>query len=340
MDGKGNAAAEPERKPQPEFYFAPMEGITGYVFRNAHHACFFSMDRYYTPFITPKGGKSFTARELNDVLPEHNEGITVIPQILTNQAEGFLKVAKKLKELGYKQVNLNLGCPSGTVVAKKKGAGFLAYPAELDAFLEQIFEMADMEISIKTRIGREDPEEFGPLLEIFNKYPLEKLIVHPRVQTDYYKNSPNLDAYAYALSHSKNPLCYNGDLFTAEKTAAFCARYPQTQSVMLGRGLLINPALAMSLKKGAATNAEALPDRDRLEEFLNRLVQDYSQVLSGERDVLFKMKELWYYLGKLFPDGERYLKTIRKAQHLTQYGQAVAALLNSCPITPAKTYYL
>lgn len=329
MDEKRNAL---------EFYFAPMEGITGYVFRNAHHACFPSMDRYYTPFITPKSGKSFTARELNDVLPEHNEGITVIPQILTNQPEGFWKVAKKLKEFGYKQVNLNLGCPSGTVVAKKKGAGFLAYPKELDSFLEQIFEAADLEISVKTRIGRDDPEEFGPLLEIFNKYPLERLIIHPRVQTDYYKNSPNLNVYTYALSHSKNPLCYNGDLFTAEKTAAFCASYPQNRAVMLGRGLLVNPALVSAVKKGAERNAEALLEKAGLWEFLNRLTEDYSRILSGERDVLFKMKELWFYLGKLFPDGEKQLKAIRKSQHLSQYNQAVTALLNNCPIVCSKTY--
>lgn len=327
-----------EKRKALEFYFAPMEGITGYVFRNAHHACFPSMDRYYTPFITPKSGKSFTARELNDVLPEHNEGITVIPQILTNQPEGFWKVAKKLKEFGYKQVNLNLGCPSGTVVAKKKGAGFLAYPKELDSFLEQIFEAADLEISVKTRIGRDDPEEFGPLLEIFNKYPLERLIIHPRVQTDYYKNSPNLNVYAYALSHSKNPLCYNGDLFTAEKTAAFCASYPQNRAVMLGRGLLVNPALVSAVKKGAERNAEALPEKAGLWEFLNRLAEDYSRILSGERDVLFKMKELWFYLGKLFPDGEKQLKAIRKSQHLSQYNQAVTALLNNCPIVCSKTY--
>lgn len=315
-----------------EFYFAPMEGITGYIYRNAHHACFPSMDCYYTPFITPKSGRSFTTRELNDVLPCHNENIRVIPQILTNQAEGFLKVSKMLKEFGYQQVNLNLGCPSGTVVAKKKGAGFLAYPRELDAFLEQIFEKADMEISVKTRIGKEDPEEFGPLLEIFNRYPMKKLIIHPRIQTDFYKNTPNLAVFAYAAAHSKNPVCYNGDLFDVEKIMKFRLEYPAVDSLMLGRGMLVNPALAYSLRKGAQTGGESLPDPALLGEFLDRLVTDYSQVLSGERDVLFKMKELWHYLGRLFPEGDKYGKAIRKAQRLAEYRQAVNRLLKECPM--------
>lgn len=316
-----------------DFYFAPMEGITGYIFRNAHNCCFPSVERYYTPFLTPKQGKSFTMRELNDVLPEHNEGICVVPQILTNQAEGFLKVADKLKEFGYSRVNLNLGCPSGTVVAKKKGAGFLAYPEELDAFLEQIFEKCDMEISIKTRIGKEDPEEFTALLEIFNKYPLERLIIHPRVQKDFYKNVPNLEIFSMAAAHSKNPVCYNGDLFSTEKIEAFTARFPQVETVMLGRGLLVNPCLAADYRAGQSTL-----DPEKLHAFLDRLTDGYSSVLSGERDVLFKMKELWSYLGKLFPEGEKHLKKIRKAQRLPEYRLAVKTLLSECPIQQPRNW--
>lgn len=323
-------------------YFAPMEGITGYIFRNAHHDCFPCVERYYTPFITPKSGKSFTARELNDVLPKHNEGICVVPQILSNQAEGFLKVAGRLKEFGYTQVNLNLGCPSGTVVAKNKGAGFLAYPAQLDAFLDQIFEGCGMEISVKTRIGKEDPEEFGALLEIFDQYPIKELIIHPRVQTDFYKNTPNLEAFSVAAAHSKNPVCYNGDLFSVEKINAFTGRFPQVESLMLGRGLLVNPCLAADYRRNAAKvqtgGGESMLTKEDLGAFLDRLADDYSRVLSGERDVLFKMKELWFYLGKLFPDGEKELKKIRKAQRLPEYRQSVRHLLCECPMRQAENY--
>lgn len=309
-----------------EYYFAPMEGITGYVFRNAHHAVFPSMDCYYTPFITPKKGKSFTTRELKDVLPENNENVLVIPQILTNQAEGFLKVASRLKEFGYAEVNLNLGCPSGTVVAKKKGAGFLAYPRELDAFLDQIFAGTDMKISIKTRIGKEEPEEFAALLEIFNRYPLKKLIIHPRVQTDFYKKTPNLEVFGQALKNSRNPVCYNGDLFSAKLIGEFAARFPEVESVMLGRGMLVNPGLVDGMRA-----SEGLPpDGERIQAFLERLAQDYARELSGERDVLFKMKELWFYLGRLFPEGEKYLKRVRKAERISEYQIAVNALFADC----------
>lgn len=309
-----------------EYYFAPMEGITGYIYRNAHHAFFPSMDRYYTPFITPKKGKSFTVREWNDILPEHNKGIRVIPQILTNQAEGFLKAAAQLKSLGYEEVNLNLGCPSRTVAAKNKGAGFLAFPKELDLFLEQIVSGCDMRLSVKTRIGKEDPEEFGTLLKIFNKYPLERLIIHPRLQTDYYKNTPNLTVFKGALSDSINPVCYNGDLFTKDRIRDFVRQFPQTDAVMLGRGLLVNPGLAENLTEDTA------PDIRRIREFMDRLAKEYAGVLSGERDVLFKMKELWSYLGYLFPDGEKYLKKVRKSQNLAEYRAAAASVFQTYPI--------
>ena len=225
------------------YEFAPMEGITGYIYRNAHHAFFPSVDRYYTPFITPKQGKSFTTREWNDVIREHNAGIEVIPQILTNQADGFCMVADKLKELGYEEVNLNLGCPSGTVVAKKKGSGFLAYPDELDRFLEEIFERCSLEISVKTRIGADDPEEFEDLMRIFNRYPVKRLIVHPRVQKDFYKNTPRLDSFELAVRESKNPICYNGDMFCREDAGKIMERFPEIDCLMFGRGMLIDPGL-------------------------------------------------------------------------------------------------
>lgn len=192
-----------------DYLFAPMEGITGYVFRNAHHRHFHGIKEYYTPFISPNQTRKLTPRELNDVIPEHNEGIPLIPQILTNKADDFLWAAKRLKELGYMEVNLNLGCPSGTVVAKKRGSGFLEYPMELDEFLYQVSEGIcglGMDLSVKTRIGKTDPQEFEELLSIYNRYPLKNLIVHPRVQTDYYKNHPRMDAFDLAVRESRNPV--------------------------------------------------------------------------------------------------------------------------------------
>ena len=303
-----------------KLYFAPMEGITGYIYRNAYHSIFHPMDKYFTPFIAPKQDKTLNSKERNDILPEHNQGMYVVPQILTNRAEDFIRTAKKLAEYGYREVNLNLGCPSGTVVSKKKGAGFLREREALERFLAEVFEALDMQISLKTRLGLEGAEEFGLLLEIFNKFPLKELIIHPRVQTDYYKNKPNWEAFGKAQELSRNPVVYNGDIFTAEDYLRFSSAFPQTETVMLGRGILANPGLPGELA------GEERPGKQEIKRFLERLEQDYREVLSGERDVLFRMKELWYYLGCLFSNSEKYVKKIRKAQRLCDYEETVRSL--------------
>ena len=187
-----------------KFYLAPLEGVTTYVYRNAYHKHFRPMDKYFTPFIVPHKEKNFSTREKKELSPENNQGLFVVPQLLTNNAEDFLKTANDIVKFGYDEINLNLGCPSGTVVAKKKGSGFLAFPEELERFLDEIFNKADFKISIKTRIGKENPDEFYRLLEIYNKYPMEELIVHPRIQTDYYKNTPNWKMFEEAYKHSKS----------------------------------------------------------------------------------------------------------------------------------------
>lgn len=297
-----------------------MEGITGYVYRNVHHRFFPGVDKYFTPFLSPGQKKLMTPREKKEILPENNEGIFLVPQILTNQAEAFIREAEELKNYGYKEVNLNLGCPSGTVVAKKKGSGFLEFPEELHRFLDQIFSSLSMEISIKTRIGKEDPQEFEQLLGIYNQYPLKELIIHPRVQRDYYKNTPNLEVFQQALQESRNPVCYNGDLFTEKLWKSFCERFPEVDTFMLGRGLLRNPALGNRILKGTGL------EKKKLKEFHDTLCLEYEQVLSGDRNVLFKMKELWFYMGSLFEESEKYLKKIRKAQNLSDYRGTVEAL--------------
>lgn len=161
------------------YYLAPMEGITGYIFRGVYHQCFPAMDKYFTPFLSPNADGKLSPREYQDLAAEHNEGMYVVPQILTNSSEDFIRTAKTLQSMGYHEVNFNLGCPSGTVVSKGKGSGFLAFPEKLNACLYEIFSRLEMKISIKTRIGKEKPEEFEQLLEIYNRYKMEELIIHP-----------------------------------------------------------------------------------------------------------------------------------------------------------------
>ena len=307
-----------------QFYLAPMEGLTGYVYRNAYHKYFPAADRYFTPFIT---NKKMSSRERNDILPEHNEGMTVIPQILTNQAEDFLSLTKELREYGYDTVNLNLGCPSGTVVAKRRGSGLLAWPNTLDAFLDEIFSSCDCRISIKTRLGTTDTDEWEDLLTVYDKYPLEELIIHPRIQKDFYKYTPRMECYRTAYETSHCSLCYNGDIFSPDDFQNLCREFPDTEKVMLGRGVLQNPWLIGMLRSADPAGGEAsAPDKELLHAFCEDLCAGYARVISGDKNVLFKLKALWIYLGMSFTNPQKYLKKIKKANRLAEYEEAVDAL--------------
>lgn len=303
------------------YYFAPMEGITGYVFRNAYHKFFTNMDKYFAAFISPNGERKMNSKEVNDILPEHNIGMHLVPQILTNNPQAFIKTARELQEYGYREVNLNLGCPSPTVVTKKKGSGFLAFPEELDRFLDTVFqELKDMKLSLKTRIGIEEPDEFYRILEIYNQYPLEELIIHPRLQKDLYKNHPNMEIFSMALASSKNKICYNGDLFTVSDVKAFQKEFPRVDAVMIGRGILRNPGILNEIREGERIGKE------RLRAFHDQIFSDYKEVLYGDKTVLFKMKEIWAQLSSLFTNPEKYWKKIKKAQKLSDYETAVNRL--------------
>ena len=300
-------------------YFAPLEGIGGYIYRNAQADYFEKADKYYSPFLAPNQNRSISPKEYKDIAPEHNEDITLVPQIMANNAEIFLKAAQELEQLGYKEINLNLGCPSRTVVTKYRGAGFLAKPDALERFLEEVYSKLNIRLSLKTRLGMEDEEEFEHLLDIYNKFPVSELIIHPRVQTDYYKNTPRMESFLNALEKSKNPVVYNGDIFNKEKYQQVMKQM-DVSGVMLGRGVLANPALF-----GEIRGTEKL-SKERLWEFHERLLADYTQEMSGERNVLFKMKELWFYLEWSFTNTEKYEKKIRKAQHLSDYRLVVKQL--------------
>lgn len=314
-------------------YLAPMEGITGYVFRSVYHSCFPPMDKYFTPFLSPNQNGKLSPKEYRDVAPEHNEGMYVVPQILTNSARDFIRTAKVLKGMGYGEVNLNLGCPSGTVVSKGRGAGFLAFPGEVDRCLYEIFSGLDMKISVKTRLGNEQPEEFWELLDIYNQYPMEELIIHPRVRKDMYRNTPRMDAFARAFEGSVNPVCYNGDIFRLEDEEKLKTRFPGLEAVMLGRGIIAYPGLLESRDEKTS--------RQRLREFHDRLYEANRQVYleaAGQKVVLFKMKEVWCYLAAAFEDGGRGAKKIKKAQTLGDYEAAVSAMFSACRVVPGGGY--
>lgn len=191
------------------YYFAPMEGVTGAVYRRTHHEFFSGVDKYFMPFITPTTNEKLTPRQKRDVLPEYNEGVPAVPQLLTKSAADCIWAVNALHDLGYPEVNLNLGCPSGTVTAKGKGAGFLAHPDELDRFFDEVFAKCEG-ISVKTRLGVHEASEFDKLLEIYNRYPITELTIHPRVRQDFYKGKVRESDFAAALPRCSMPVCYNG----------------------------------------------------------------------------------------------------------------------------------
>ena len=317
-----------------KFYLAPMEGITGYIYRQAYNSCFKPMDRYFTPFLAPKHKSGFSSKELNDILPEHNQGMEVIPQILTSDPEDFLDTAVKLKEYGYTEVNLNLGCPSGTVAAKGKGAGFLKDTEKLARFLGEVsegMERENLHFSIKTRVGVESEEEFQTLLGLYNQCPLTELIIHPRVLKDFYKYNVRMNAFKEGFEKSRHSVCYNGDIFRRKDYDRLVKEYPDLDKIMMGRGIMMNPFLMEEIADGTSqkVSGKMSADRkaDRLEKFHRLLCDGYTHVMSGDRPVLFKMKELWVYWGEQFPGEEKALKQIRKAQRLADYESAARYLL-------------
>ncbi len=337
------------------FYCAPLDGLTGHVFRNAHHALYGGVDKYFTPFLNATSEESLSGRELRDVLPENNRGVPVVPQLMARRAPAFLEAAQRLQALGYEEINLNLGCPSATVVTKGRGAGFLAFPDELEAFLDAIFRDCPLRVSIKTRIGMAHADEFPRLLSIYDRYPVTELIVHARTRSDFYGGLPRMDAFRVALATCRHPLVYNGDLFGRPEVAAFAAEFPTVDTLMLGRGLLCNPGLIEAIRQEASaaggdirqdTSAVACPirqeasgaapdirqgappDAARLRQFLDLLLEGYRQLMGNDRNALFRMKELWTYLIHLFPDHERHAKHIRKAETMAAYVAAVDALFH------------
>ena len=268
-----------------EYYAAPMEGLTGWRWRQVHSKLFGGADRYYTPFLSPNANFEFQTKELREIDPENNRDLPVVPQILT----------------------------SGTVTGKKKGAGLLREPALLRELLDGIFDaLPDMRISVKTRIGWDDPAQWPALLEMLNNYPISLLIVHPRVRSQFYKGEVNRDAFSWTREHTHLSLCYNGELWTVGEAAA-----APDVPLMFGRGLVADPSLLRRLRGGKAATAE------EMREFHDRLYEAYRRDFSGDTAVLHHMRELWSYLSGSFRDTDDFLRAVRKARSCREYEQGV-----------------
>lgn len=304
------------------YYFAPMEGLTDSVYRRLHHTYFPGVDRYYMPFISPTVHRSLTPREARELPRADSEAFVAIPQIMTKVPEDFLWAAVQCAELGYGEVNLNLGCPSGTVVAKGKGSGMLADPESLDRFLDGIFTAAPLPVSVKSRLGLTDPQEFPRLLEVYNRYPIAELTLHPRVRKAFYSGSVDMEMFDYCVTNSKNPLCYNGDICSLEDAARIGEKYPQVGSIMIGRGLIGDPGM---LTPGGTTP-------DALEEMFNEMLEAYMTLFGGSRNAMFRLKEHWGMLIHRFEGSEKLGKRLRKTTDVDEYRAITREIFHTLPL--------
>ena len=302
------------------YYFAPMEGLTDSIYRSVHHRYYPGFDAYYMPFISPTVHRCLTHREERELPFADAVPFRAVPQIMTKVAEDFCWAAGQCAQRGYDEVNLNVGCPSGTVVAKGKGSGMLRDPEALDRFLDEIFTGTELPISVKTRLGVEEPAEFPRILEVYNRYPIKELTIHPRVRRQFYKGDVDMEMFRHAVENSKIPLCYNGNLRTLSEAKAFAEEFPQIESVMIGRGAIGNP--------GILTGTDA----STLEAFHNELLERYIVEFGGARNAMFRMKENWRHMILMFEDSEKLWKKLRKTTDVEEFRSIVAQIFHTLPL--------
>ncbi len=305
------------------FYFAPMEGLTTGVFRRLHARFFPGADRYFAPFLAPDGQGRVKDSALRELEPDRNADLDLIPQILCSTAEAFLSLSRELAAMGYEEVNLNMGCPSATVVPKHKGAGMLLDLRSLDAFLDKVFSGTALRVSVKCRLGLESTGEFPAVQELLKPYPLSELILHARDRKGLYQSTPDLKAFAEAYAASAVPVVYNGNLLSPAHYSVVMSTIPKLERIMIGRGAIANPALFRQLRGGEKLCAAELSD------FLDALFSAYLSSGIGEYHSLGRMKEAWYYVNHMFPGAGRQLKAIHKARSAADYRAAVASLFSA-----------
>ena len=292
------------------YYYAPLEGITDATFRALHHKYFPGVDKYFMPFISPTIHRCLTNREARELPKADSVPFTAVPQLLGKNVEDMLWAVDVCKDLGYDEVNINLGCPSGTVVSKGKGSGMLSDIYALDEFLDAIYAKSTLPVSLKTRIGVNDSENWEKLLQVYRDYPVKELTVHPRIRKAFYKGDCDMEAFAQAVEKSPFPVCYNGNINSLADAEKITAQFPTVESIMIGRGLVADPGM---LSGGT--------DRETLKAFLNELSDTYCTVFESKRNAIYRMKDNWHYLISLFEGSDKLWKEMRKS---TDYDRFIA----------------
>ena len=310
------------------YYAAPMEGFTDRVWRQTHQKWFGAQgaaDLYYAPFISPPENRVLIKKKMAELAPEANPGAPVIPQLLAKDGELAAWMIGQLRALGYTEVNLNLGCPAGTVTAKGKGSGMLRDLAKVDAFLDGVFSHAEGPVSVKTRLGVEKPEEFAAILEIYSRYPISELTIHPRVMRQQYRGQADRAAFAAALPRCTMPVCYNGDVTTVDDLRALEAAFPGLSGIMVGRGLIADPALLRKAVGGPAAS------REELRGYHDELYHGYTEAFGMASCAVSRMKAHWFYLIHLFDGADALEKPLRKAREGWEYETVVNQIFACWP---------
>ena len=303
------------------YYYAPLEGITDATFRRLHHKYFPGVDKYFMPFISPTIHRCLTNREARELPRADSEVFSAVPQLLGKNVEDLLWAIEVCADQGYDEVNLNLGCPSGTVVSKGKGSGMLSDIYALDEFLEGIYARAVLPVSLKTRIGVNDSENWEKILEIYRDYPVKELTVHPRIRKAFYKGDCDLEAFTKAVEGSPFPVCYNGNVNSLDDAKTIAARFPSVESIMIGRGLVADPGM---LRGGT--------DRETLKAFLNELSDTYCTVFGSKRNAIYRMKDNWHYLIALFEGSDKLWKEMRKSTDYDRFMAVANEIITTLPM--------
>lgn len=305
-------------------HFAPLQGYTEAIYRQAHARIFGGVESYYTPFVRVERGE-IRRKDIRELEPENNRGILLIPQLIAPDVDKMEQILALFIEKGYKKVDINLGCPFPILAKRHNGSGMLPYPEEVRTLLTAAIEKhPDLEFSVKMRLGWENPQECLALLPLLNELPLTHIIMHPRLGKQQYKGETDMNAFEAFYEQCNRPLIFNGDLLTVEDIQAVAQRFPRLAGVMIGRGLLANPALAMEYQQGKPLEEKQMQEKLRL--FHADVFAQYGNLLEGgDKQLLTKMKTFWEYL---LPDGDRKAKkAIHKANKLEAYQTAVNSLL-------------
>ena len=303
-----------------QLYLAPLRGFTDYIYRNTLTGHFDGFDGALAPFIPTVTADRFKPSHFKDILPGNNPTLPIVPQIIGNQSADFTNLAVRLFDLGYTSVNWNLGCPFPMVAKKHRGSGLLPYPERIDAFLEKTVSSIPNRLSIKTRLGRRTINDIFKLMPIFNRYPLEEIIIHPRTGIQMYDGKTDFDTFERCLAQSVHRVIYNGDITDLKTFQDVFARFEDIDGWMIGRGAVTNPFLPAIIKAGRDDISNKV---EKFKQFYDELFEQYRQVFSGPGHLLNRMKGFWTYFSKSFQNSRKIAKKVHRTQKMHHYMKIV-----------------